>query len=168
MYNKPNSFVFPHRSNEMTLSLIMNQGNRSSFHLMKCHSQVISLSMNSFPEAYLMSKEAGPDSERMQLVSSSVEAESSFCGQSSKAESTRIITAVTSLSPLLVFNQLCCTVLLNISDRDNPKATVHDYIVCGNLDFNLQDLFSKNHLLAFPKKESVGNLRGHFCCCVLN
>lgn len=142
-------------SNEMTLSLIMNQGNRSSFHLMKCHSQVISLSMNSFPEAYLMSKEAGPDSERMQLVSSSVEAESSFCGQSSKAESTRIITAVTSLSPLLVFNQLCCTVLLNISDRDNPKATVHDYIVCGNLDFNLQDLFSKNHLLAFPKKESV-------------
>nr|AAH83151.1 Fanconi anemia, complementation group B [Mus musculus] len=27
-------------SNEMTLSLIMNQGNRSSFHLMKCHSQV--------------------------------------------------------------------------------------------------------------------------------
>ncbi|XP_029390143.1 Fanconi anemia group B protein [Mus pahari] len=149
-------------SNEMTLSLIMNQGNRSSFHLMKCQSQVISLGMNSFPEASLMTKETGPGIKRMKLTSDSKEEESSFCGQSSKGESSRIITAVTSLSPLLVFNKLCCTVLLNISDRDNPKTTVHDYIVCGNLDFNLQDLFSKNHLLAFPKKQSVEHMEDFF------
>ncbi|XP_052026412.1 Fanconi anemia group B protein [Apodemus sylvaticus] len=140
---------------EMTLSLIMDQGNRSSFHLMKCQSQMISLSMSSLPEAYLISKETGPEIKRMKLTSGNKEEERSICRQSSKAESTHILTAVTSLSPLLVFNKLCCTVLLNISDRDHPKNTVHDYIVCGNLDFNLQDLFSKNHLLAFPKKQSI-------------
>ncbi|XP_028617845.1 Fanconi anemia group B protein [Grammomys surdaster] len=149
-------------SNEMTLSLIMDQGNRSSFHLVKCQSQVISLSMNSSPEAYLMPKETGPEIKRMKLTSGIKEEKSSFCGQSSKAESTHIITATTSLSPLLVFNKLCCTVLLNISDRDNHKSTVYDYIVCGNLDFNLQDLFSKNHLLAFPKKQSIEHMEDLF------
>lgn len=153
----------------MTLSLIMDQANRSSFHLMKCQSQLISLSMNSFPETYLLSKETGPEIKRMKLTSGSQEEESSFCGQSAKAESTYVITAITSLSPLLVFNKLSCTVLLNVSDRDNPKNTVHDYVFCGHLDFNLQDLFSKNHLLAFPKKQSIGNLGGNFgCWCLLN
>lgn len=142
-------------SDGMTLSLIMDQANRSSFHLMKCQSQLISLSMNSFPETYLLSKETGPEIKRMKLTSGSQEEESSFCGQSAKAESTYVITAITSLSPLLVFNKLSCTVLLNVSDRDNPKNTVHDYVFCGHLDFNLQDLFSKNHLLAFPKKQSI-------------
>ncbi|XP_055471769.1 Fanconi anemia group B protein isoform X2 [Psammomys obesus] len=141
--------------NEMTLSLIMDQSNRSSFQLMKCRSQVISLSMNSFPEAYFMPGETGPETKRIKLTSGSKEEESSSCGQSSKTQSTHIITAITSLSPLLVFNKLCCTVLLNISDRDNDKHTVHDYVVCGNLDFNLQDLFSRKHLLAFPKKQEI-------------
>ncbi|ERE65917.1 putative Fanconi anemia group B protein like protein [Cricetulus griseus] len=144
--------------NEMTLSLIMNQGNRSSFQLTKCQSQVTRLSMNSFPEAYLMPVETGPDIKRIKLTSSSKEEENSFCGQSPKAESTHVITAVTSLSPHLVFNKLCCTLLLNISDRDNGENSVHDCMVCDNLEFNLQDLFSMNHLLAFPEKESIEHM----------
>ncbi|XP_051035015.1 Fanconi anemia group B protein [Phodopus roborovskii] len=143
---------------EMSLSLIMDQGNRSSFPLMKCQSQVTRLSMNSCPEAYLMPVETGPEIKRIKFTFSSKEEENSFCGQSSKTESTHIITAVTSLSPLLIFNKLCCTLLLNISDRDNDENTVHDYIVCGNLEFNLQDLFSMNHLLAFPKKQSIEHM----------
>ncbi|XP_012971846.1 Fanconi anemia group B protein isoform X1 [Mesocricetus auratus] len=136
----------------MTLSLIMDHGNRSSFHLMKCQSQVTRLSMNSFPETYLMPVETGPEIKRIKLTFSSKEEENSFCEHSSKTESTHIISAVTSLSPLLVFNKLCCTLLLNINDRDNDENTVHDFIVCGNLEFNLQDLFSMNHLLEFPKQ----------------
>ncbi|KAL1766910.1 Fanconi anemia group B protein isoform X1 [Sigmodon hispidus] len=144
--------------NKMILSLIMDQGNMSSFQLMKCQSQVTRLSINSFPEAYLMPVETGPDIKRIKLSSGSKEEENSFCGQSSMAESVHIITTVTSLSPLLVLNKLCCTLLLNISGRDNDNSTVHDYIICGNLDFNLQDLFSMNHLLEFPKMKSIEHM----------
>lgn len=146
----------------MTVSLIMDQSNRSTFQLLKCQSQVTRLSMYSFPEADLKPVETGPETKRIKLTSGSEEEENSACEQLSKIESTHIITAVTSLSPLLVFNKLCCTLLLNISDRDSVKNTVHDYVICGSLDFNLQDLFSMNHLLAFPKKQSIGNLRGNF------
>ncbi|XP_036031338.1 Fanconi anemia group B protein [Onychomys torridus] len=142
--------------NKMTLSLIMDQGNRSSFQLMKCQSQVTRLSMSSHPEAYLMPVETGAKRKRIKLTSGIK------CEQSCKTEPTHIITAVTSLSPLLVFNKLCCTLLLNISDRDNDKNTVDDYMVCGNLDFNLQELFSMNHLLAFPKKQSIEHMEDLF------
>ncbi|XP_057615793.1 Fanconi anemia group B protein [Chionomys nivalis] len=145
-------------SNEMTLSLIMDQSERSTFQLLKCQSQVTRLSVYSFPEADLKPVETGPETKRIKLTSGSKEEENSSCEELSKIESTHIITAVTSLSPLLVFNKLCCTLLLNISDRDSVKNTVHDYVICGSLDFNLQDLFSKNHLLAFPKKESIEHM----------
>ncbi|KAL6075416.1 hypothetical protein STEG23_006017 [Scotinomys teguina] len=148
--------------NEMTLSLIMDQPNRSSFQLMKHQSQVTRLSTSYHPEAYLMPVETGAKRKRIKLTPSSKGEENSFCEQSSKTESTYIITAVTSLSPLLVFNKLCCTLLLNVSNRDNDKNTVHDYMVCGNLDFNLQDLFSVNHLLAFPKKQSIEHVEDLF------
>lgn len=151
----------------MTLSLIMDQSNRSTFQLLKCQSQGTRLSMYSFPEADLKPVETGPETKRIKLTSGSKEEDSS-CEQLSKIESTHIITAVTPLSPLLVFNKLCCTLLLNISDKDSVKNTVHDYVICGSLDFNLQDLFSMNHLLAFPKKQSIGNLRGNFFYCMLN
>ncbi|XP_038172587.1 Fanconi anemia group B protein [Arvicola amphibius] len=142
-------------SNEMTLSLIMDQSNRSTFQLLKCQSQVTRLSMYSFPEADVKPVETGPETKRIKLTCGSKEEENSCCEQLSKIESTHVITAATSLSPLLVFNKLCCTLLLNISDRDSVKNTVHDYVICGSLDFNLQDLFSTNHLLAFPKKQSI-------------
>ncbi|XP_037055328.1 Fanconi anemia group B protein isoform X2 [Peromyscus leucopus] len=148
--------------NEMTLSLIMDQGNRSSFQLMKCQSQVTRLSMSSHPEEYLMPVETGAKRKRIKLTSGSKEEENSLCEQSSQTEPTYIITAVTPLSPLLVFNKLCCTLVLNISDRDSDKNTVHDYIVCDNLDFNLQDLFSMNHLLAFPMKQSLEHMEDLF------
>ncbi|XP_006973259.1 Fanconi anemia group B protein isoform X1 [Peromyscus maniculatus bairdii] len=148
--------------NEMTLSLIMDQGNRSSFQLMKCQSQVTRLSMSSHPEAYLMPVETGAKRKRIKLTCGSKEEEKSLCEQSSQTEPTHIITAVTALSPLLVFNKLCCTLVLNISDRESDKNTVHDYIVCDNLDFNLQDLFSMNHLLAFPTKQSLEHMEDLF------
>uniref|UniRef100_A0A8C6RAQ9 Fanconi anemia, complementation group B n=1 Tax=Nannospalax galili TaxID=1026970 RepID=A0A8C6RAQ9_NANGA len=138
--------------NDMTLSLMMDQSSSSSFQLIKYQNQTVSLSIDSSSEAYLMPSERGPQIKKIKLTSDSKEEESCFCGQASERESTHIITAVTSLSPFLALNKLCCTLVLHSSDRDNDK---YDCISCGRLVYTVEHLFSKSSLRTFLKKKST-------------
>ncbi|XP_003791902.1 Fanconi anemia group B protein [Otolemur garnettii] len=141
--------------NDATLSLLMDQAHGSSSQLIKCQSSVIKLSMDSLPEPHLTPDEIGSEAKKIKLILDSEEKESFLCEQPSKKECVQIITAVTSLSPLLAFSKFCCIVLLHIMERENDDCPQDDYIQCGRLFIRLEDLSSGKCLLTFPKKKPI-------------
>nr|XP_045006109.1 Fanconi anemia group B protein-like isoform X2 [Jaculus jaculus] len=147
-------------SNDMTLSLLIDQSCGSNFQLIKCQSRVIN--MDCFPEPYLTPREVEPEVKRIKLTADSKEDESHSCGQPSKKGSVYIITAVTSLPPLLAFSKFYCTVLLHLSEREGDGCAESHCIPCGRLLLRLEDLSHRKYLLTFPKKNSVENMEDLF------
>ncbi|XP_008571408.1 PREDICTED: Fanconi anemia group B protein [Galeopterus variegatus] len=146
--------------NDVTLSLLMDQAHRPSFQLTKCQSRVIKLSKNSVPAPHMMLCEIRSEAKRIKLTLDSKEEESFLCAQPSKKEYAQIITAVTSLSPLLAFNKFCCIVLLQIREKENN--TEDRYILCGRLFLSVGDLSSGKYLLTFPEKKHIEHMEDLF------
>lgn len=148
----------------------MDQAHSSSCRLIKCQNRVIKLSREFFPAPCSVPCEIGSESKRIKLTVDSEEEgkeeekeeESFVCEQSSKKECGQVITAVTSLSPLLAFSNFCCTVLLQIRERENGNSSEDHYIQCGRLFLSLEDLSSRQYLLIFPKKKPIGNFCWYF------
>ncbi|KAM7045216.1 Fanconi anemia group B protein isoform 1-T2 [Molossus nigricans] len=142
--------------NQVTLSLLMDEPHSSSFRLIKCQNRVIKLSRDSFPALCSVPYEIGSEAKRIKLTVDSEkeeEEEKSFvCGQPSEKEGVQIITAVTSLSPLLAFSQFCCIVLLQIREKENGNCSKHHFFPCGRLSLSLEDFSSGKYLTTFPKK----------------
>lgn len=140
--------------NQVTLSLLMDEPHSSSFRLIKCQNRVIKLSRDSFSAPCSVPYEKGSEAKRIKLtVDSEEEEEESFvCGQSSEKECVQIVTAVTSLSPLLAFSQVCCIVLLQIREKENDNSSEHRFFPCGRLFLSLEDFSSGKYLVTFPKK----------------
>ncbi|KAM8752553.1 Fanconi anemia group B protein [Rhynchonycteris naso] len=141
---------------QVTLSLLMDGPRSSSFRLIKCQSRVIKLSRDSFTTPCSVPCELGAEAKRIKMTpdSEEQEAKSWVCEQPSEKEHAQIITAVTSLSPLLAFSQFCCTVLLQIREEENGSCSGHrySYIPCGRLVLSLGDLSSGKYLVTFPQK----------------
>ncbi|XP_077744310.1 Fanconi anemia group B protein [Canis aureus] len=156
--------------NHVTLSLLMDQAHSSSCRLIKCQNRVIKLSREFFPAPCSVPCEIGSESKRIKLTVDSEEEgkeeekeeESFVCEQSSKRECGQVITAVTSLSPLLAFSNFCCTVLLQIRERENGNSSEDHYIQCGRLFLSLEDLSSRQYLLIFPKKKPIEHVEDLF------
>ncbi|XP_072812803.1 Fanconi anemia group B protein, partial [Vicugna pacos] len=140
-------------SSLVTLSLSMDQAHNSSFPLIKCQNRVITLSRSSSPVPY----EIGSEVKRIKLSVGSEEEEgkeeSVVCEQPLEKECIQMITAVTSLSPLLAFSNFCCIVLLQIKERENGNYSEARCVQCGRICFSLEDLSSGKYLLTFPKKK---------------
>nr|XP_031302822.1 Fanconi anemia group B protein-like [Camelus dromedarius] len=79
--------------------------------------------------------------------------ESVVCEQPLEKDCIQMITAVTSLSPLLAFSNFCCIVLLQIKERENGNYSEARCVQCGRICFSLEDLSSGKYLLTFPKKK---------------
>uniref|UniRef100_A0A2K6GLW9 Fanconi anemia group B protein n=1 Tax=Propithecus coquereli TaxID=379532 RepID=A0A2K6GLW9_PROCO len=148
--------------NDATLSLIMDQARGSSFPLIKCQNRVIKLSMDSFPAPHLMPHEIGLEAKRIRLTLDREEKESFVCEQPSKKKCVQIITAVTSLAPLLAFNKFCCVVLLQIREKETGDYPEDRYILCGRLLLSLEDLSSGKYILTFPKKKPIEHMEDLF------
>ncbi|XP_045393663.1 Fanconi anemia group B protein [Lemur catta] len=148
--------------NDVTLSLIMDQAPGSSFPLIKCQNRVIKLSMDSLPAPHLMPHEIGLEAKKIKLTLDSEEKESFVCEQPSKKECVQMITAVTTLSPLLVFSKFCCFVLLQIRERETGNYPEVRYILCGRLFLSLEDLSSGKYILTFPKKKPIEHMEDLF------
>lgn len=155
----------------MALSLLLDQAHSFSCRLIKCQNRVIKLSRDFFPAPCSLPCETGSHAKRIKLTVDSEEEEgeeeekeeeSFVCEQSSEKECVQVITAVTSLSPLLVFGSFCCTVLLQIRERENGNSSEARYIQCGRLFLSLEDLSSRQYLLIFPKKKPIGNFCWYF------
>ncbi|XP_074215780.1 Fanconi anemia group B protein-like [Camelus bactrianus] len=144
----------PHKSSSLvTLSLSMDQAHNYSFPLIKCQNRVITLSRNSSPVPY----EIGSEVKRIKMSVGSEEEEgkeeSVVCEQPLEKDCIQMITAVTSLSPLLAFSNFCCIVLLQIKERENGNYSEARCVQCGRICFSLEDLSSGKYLLTFPKKK---------------
>nr|XP_012640240.1 Fanconi anemia group B protein isoform X2 [Microcebus murinus] len=148
--------------NDVTLSLIMDQACGSSFPLIKCQNRVITLNMDSFTEPHLMPREIGSEAKRIKLTLDREEKKSFVCEQPSKKECVQIITAVTSLSPLLAFNKFCCIVLLQIRERENGNYPEDHYILCGRVFLSLEDLSRGKYILTFPMKKPIEHMEDLF------
>ncbi|KAM5236358.1 Fanconi anemia group B protein-like [Ctenodactylus gundi] len=142
--------------NDVTLSLLMNQAISSSFQLIKCQNRVIKLHTDSFPAPHLVLHELVPEAKKIKLTSEG----SLVYGHPSKKECVQIITGVTSLSPLLAFGKFCCSVLLQIRERE--KFPEDHYVLCGRLVVSLEDLSSGKYLLKFPKNKSIEHMEDLF------
>lgn len=148
----------------------MDQAHNSSCRLIKCQNRVIKLSRDFFPAPCSVPCGIGSEAKRIKLTVDSEEEgeeeekeeESFVCEQSSEKECVQVITAVTSLSPLLAFSNFCCTVLLQIRERKNGNSSEDHYIQCGRLFLSLEDLSSRQYLLIFPKKNPIGNFCWYF------
>ncbi|XP_006168018.1 Fanconi anemia group B protein-like [Tupaia chinensis] len=138
--------------NYVTLSLLMDQTHSSSFRSITCRNRVIELNPDSFLLPHLKTYEIESEAKRIKLALNGDEEENFVCKQSPKKEC-----AVTSVLPLLAFNKLSCTVLLQIRERENVNDPEDHYILCGRLCLSLEDLSSGKYLLTFPKKP-IGHL----------
>ncbi|XP_059558778.1 Fanconi anemia group B protein-like [Myotis daubentonii] len=140
--------------NQVTLSLVMDEPHSSSFRLIKCQNRVIKLSRDSFSAPCSVPYEKGPEAKRIKLtVDSEEEEEESFVGgQYSEKECVQIVTAVTSLSPLLASSQVCCIVLLQIREKEKGNSSEHRFFPCGRLFLSLEDFSSGKYLVTFPQK----------------
>uniref|UniRef100_A0A8C5KHD4 Fanconi anemia, complementation group B n=1 Tax=Jaculus jaculus TaxID=51337 RepID=A0A8C5KHD4_JACJA len=147
-------------SNDVTLSLLIDQSCGSTFQLIKCQNRV--MSTDCFPAPYLVPCEEDPEVKRIKLTADSKGDENHSCGQPLKKASVYIITAVTSLPPLLAFSKFHCTVLLHISERESDGYAESRCIPCGRLHLKLEDLSRRKYLLTFPKKNSIENMEDLF------
>ncbi|XP_022418404.1 Fanconi anemia group B protein isoform X1 [Delphinapterus leucas] len=150
--------------NHVTLSLSMDQAPNSSFLLIKCQSRVIKLGRKSSPVPGSVPYEIGSEVKKIKLsVDSEEEKEESIVSvQPSEKEHVQIITAVTSLSPLLAFGNFCCTVLLQIRERERGNHSATRYVQCGRIALSLEDLSSGKYLLTFPKKKPIEHMEDVF------
>ncbi|KAM5197192.1 Fanconi anemia group B protein isoform 2-T3 [Hipposideros larvatus] len=138
--------------NQVTLSVLMDPAQSSSFQLIKCQNRVTKLTRNSFPALRSVPYEIGPEVKRIKLTLDSEEEESFVCEQPmAEKECVQMITAVTPLSPLLALSHFCCIVLLQIRKREHGDCSEHRYIPCGRLSLSLEDFSSGQYLVTFPK-----------------
>ncbi|XP_058391448.1 Fanconi anemia group B protein isoform X2 [Diceros bicornis minor] len=150
--------------NQVTLSLLMDQAHSSSFQLIKCQNRVIKLSRDSVPAPSSVPYERGSEAKRIKLTGHSEEEEEEIfvCKQPSEKECVQIITAITSLSPLLAFNNFYCIVLLQIRKRKSGNYFEDHYIPCGRLFISLEDLSSGKYLVKLPKKKTIEHVEDLF------
>ncbi|KAI5146842.1 Fanconi Anemia Group B Protein [Manis pentadactyla] len=153
--------------NHVTLLLLMDRPHNSSIPLIKCQNRVIKLSRDSFPVPRSVPYKIRSEAKRIKLTVDSKkeedeEEESTVCEQPPEKECIQIITAVTSLSPLLAFNKFCCVVLLQIRERKNDNSSEDHYIQCGRIFLNLEDLSSGKYLLTFPKNRPIEHMEDLF------
>ncbi|XP_020936171.1 Fanconi anemia group B protein [Sus scrofa] len=150
----------------VTLSLSMHRACNSSFPGIKCQNRVLQLNRNSSPPPCLVPYEVRSEVKRIKLsVDSEQEEEkkeSLVCEQPSEKDCVQMITAVTSLSPLLAFSNFCCIVLLQIRERENANYSKVHYVHCGRIFLSLEDLSSGKYLLTFPKKKPLEHMEDLF------
>ncbi|XP_060039003.1 Fanconi anemia group B protein [Erinaceus europaeus] len=148
--------------NHMTLSLLMTQDHSSNFQLIKCQNKVIKLRTRSLPAQPSVPSDTTTEAKRIKLTVDSEEEQNFVCKQPSEKECVYAITAVTSLPPLLVFNNFCCIVLLKIKKRKCGYRCENDFIQCGRISFSLEDLSSGKYLVTVLKKEPIEHVEDLF------
>ncbi|XP_077002815.1 Fanconi anemia group B protein isoform X2 [Tamandua tetradactyla] len=148
--------------NDMALSLLLDHTCSSSFLLIKCENRMIKLGMDSFRAPPSMSYERESEAKRIKLTLYSKEEKSYVREQLSKKDCVQIITAVTSLSPLLALSNFCCIVLLQIRERKNGNHSEDHYIPCGRLCLSLEDISRGKYIVTFPKNKALEHMEDLF------
>ncbi|XP_058148082.1 Fanconi anemia group B protein isoform X2 [Dasypus novemcinctus] len=158
--------------NDVALSLLLDQTCSSSFQLIKCQNRMINLGMDSLSAPPSVAYEIGSEAKRIKLTLHSKEEKSYVCEHLSKKDCVQIITAVTSVSPLLTLNDFCCIVLLQIRERKNGNHSEDRYIPCGRLCLSLEDISRGKYIVTFPKDIPIEHMEDlfvllaalHKCC----
>ncbi|XP_054977841.1 Fanconi anemia group B protein [Sorex araneus] len=147
--------------NHVTLSLLMAQTDSSNFQPITCQNKVLQLRRRSQPAPVCMPYAAGAGPKRIKLAGA---AEAGVLhSQPSGPEHTCMVTAVTSLPPLLRFGGFSCLVLLQCSrEREPGQHSEEASLRCGRISITLADLSRGKSLVPFPKAETLEHVEDLF------
>ncbi|XP_019380226.1 PREDICTED: Fanconi anemia group B protein [Gavialis gangeticus] len=132
--------------NDVSLSLVMDQGS-TSVSPIRCQNKIVKLN-KAFSTMSISSCQTEPPTKKLKLdFHSKNYVKKEYHERSCKvlADGVKTFIAVTQLSPLLAFRNVCCTVLLHAKRREpqdgilqgNKKITL-----CGKMSLNLGDISS--------------------------
>ncbi|XP_037368587.1 Fanconi anemia group B protein [Talpa occidentalis] len=150
--------------NHVTLSLLVAQADSSNFNFVKCRNRVIKLRRDSLPAPHLVPCEIESQAKRIRLiVDTDEEKKERFVSKPpSEKDSVHLITAVTSLPPLLAFKNFDCIVLLQVRERENADSSEDGYIQCGRIFISLEDLSNEKYIVTFSKKNPIEHMEDLF------
>ncbi|KAG8519747.1 Fanconi anemia group B protein [Galemys pyrenaicus] len=150
--------------NHVTLSLLVTQADGSDFSFVKCQNRVIKLRRESFPAPHLVPCGIESEAKRIRLtMDSDEEKKEGFVSKPpSRKDSIHLITAVTSLPPLLAFKNFGCIVLLQVRERENDDSCEDGYIQCGRIFLSLEDLSNEKYIVTFSKKNPIEHMEDLF------
>ncbi|XP_055987230.1 Fanconi anemia group B protein [Sorex fumeus] len=148
--------------NHVTLSLLMAPSDCSNLQPITCQNKVIQLRRCSLPAPVCMPYATGSGTKRIKLAGAEA-GDGVLHSQPSGTEHTCMVTAVTSLPPLLRFGNFCCLVLLQCSrDREHGPHSEEASLQCGRISVRLEELSSGKSLVTFPKTETLEHVEDLF------
>ncbi|XP_037373955.1 LOW QUALITY PROTEIN: Fanconi anemia group B protein-like [Talpa occidentalis] len=152
--------------NHVTLSLlsIVVQADCSNFNFVKCQNRVIKLRRDSSLATHLVPCEIESQAKRIRLtVDTDYEKKECFVTKPpSEEDSVHLITAVTSLPPLLALKNFGCIVLLQVRERENDDSSEDGYIQCSRIFISLEDLSNEKYIVTFSKKNPIEHMEDLF------
>ncbi|NWU05428.1 FANCB protein, partial [Cephalopterus ornatus] len=132
--------------NDVSLSLVMDQGFSSISPIIKCQSKVIKLN-KAFSALSVSSCQIEPPPKKIKLdLRSKGDLKKEFPKRPSGVhlDGAKTVIAVTSLSPLLAFHRVCCAVLLHAKRRkhgnDGEQESKQITVLCGRILLSLEDI----------------------------
>ncbi|NXD81496.1 FANCB protein, partial [Halcyon senegalensis] len=133
---------------DVSLSLVMDQDFSLISPIIKCRNKIIKLN-KAFSALSVSSCQIEPPPKKMKLDShNKTDLKKEFPKKHSRfqLDGEKTVIAVTSLSPLLAFHRVCCTVLLHVKKQkrrnDSLRETKKITVICGKILLSLEDLSS--------------------------
>ncbi|NWT97601.1 FANCB protein, partial [Urocynchramus pylzowi] len=145
---------------DVSLSLVMDQDFSSISPIIKCQSKIIKLN-KAFSALAVSSSQIEPPPKKMKLdLHSKNDLKKEFPKRSSRIQldGAKTVTAVTSLSPLLAFHRVCCTVLLHARKQNHQNDSLQQSkkitVLCGKILLSLEDISNGRYSIKMLRDNS--------------
>ncbi|XP_058515257.1 Fanconi anemia group B protein-like [Ochotona princeps] len=136
----------------LTLSLLVDRTHGAGSRPVRCRTRLIRLSARSGPAAHGMPPRAGGDANAATWACPAEPQQTSDGRRAPGRRSARLVTALTSLPPLLALRRCRCTLLLHVGEGGPDDRARDRYVLCGRLGLDLEDVAHGTHVMTFPEK----------------
>ncbi|KAK2533799.1 Fanconi anemia group B protein [Columba livia] len=131
---------------DVSLSLVLNQDFSSISPILECRNKIIKLN-KAFSALSVSSCQIEPPPKKMKLDLHSKNDLKKECPKRCsrvQLDGAKTVIAVTSLSPLLAFHRVCCTVLLHAKKQEHQNGHLQERkeitVLCGKVCLSLEDI----------------------------
>ncbi|XP_067422216.1 Fanconi anemia group B protein [Emydura macquarii macquarii] len=145
---------------DVSLSLVMDQDFTSVSPVIECQSKIVKLN-NTFSAMSVSSCQMEPQPKRIKLdFHSENDLKKEYHERPSKIarDVAKTFVAITQLSPLLAFRDVCCMILLHAKRRKYRDGDLQESkkltLLCGKILLNLEDISSGKYSVNLPRNNS--------------
>ncbi|KAH1185451.1 Fanconi anemia group B protein [Mauremys mutica] len=146
--------------NDVSLSLVMEHDFTSVSPVIECQSKIVKLN-KTFSALSISSCQMEPQPKRIKLdFHSKNDLKKEFPGRPSKilSDGAKTFVAVTRLSPLLAFRDICCMILLHANKRKYQDGNLQESrqltLLCGKISLCLEDISSGKYSVNLLRNNS--------------